>query len=212
MNYIIDNSIDFYKEINLIEETNSDNNICLLSGEPLKENNITLNCNHKFNYLPLYYEICQQKKYKYNSLEVTRLSINQIKCPYCRNITNKLLPFIIDENVELKNGINSPSKYCLQINTCDWIFKNGKNKANKCNCSSFIFNEKNLCLKHHKISNKTNNESINSNYDSEFINKIKKKYTVIDIKKILKDNNLKISGKKEKLILRIINNKITLNI
>ena len=48
------------------------------------------------------------------------------------NFQNAGKKVINSENVELKNGINSPSKYCLQINTCDWIFKNGKNKANKC--------------------------------------------------------------------------------
>ena len=206
MNYIINSNIDFYKEINSLNESNDDNNICLLTGELLSNNYIILDCNHKFNYLPLYKEICQQKKNKYNTLETTRLLLNQIKCPYCRNITNNLLPYILDDNVELKSGINSPFKYSLKINNCEWIYINGKNKGNKCNCSSFIFNNKNFCLKHHKINN-NKDKHFNNIYDKEKLNIISKKYTVSDLKNLLKENKNKLSGNKEELIIRLLENK-----
>ena len=65
MNYKIENNLNFYNELykelnNIIEEKQED--ICLLSNSPLEDNYITLDCNHKFNYLPLYNEICSQKK------------------------------------------------------------------------------------------------------------------------------------------------------
>ena len=203
MNYIISSNINFYEEINNLNDDYNENELCLLSGEKLSDNYITLSCNHKFNYLPLYNELCKQKS-RYNTLEITRLSINQIKCPYCREITNKILPFIIDDNVELKNGINYPSKYSMQINNCNWIYKNGKNKNNKCGCSSFIFNNNNFCLKHHKITNKTNTIS------SDDIDKYRKKYTVDKLKEILKENNLKIIGNKNELIMRLLEKNISI--
>lgn len=216
MNYLINSNIDFYKEINCFDNQDNDEykkneeNICLLTGEILSNNYIKLDCNHKFNYLPLYYEIIQQKKSKSYMLESTKLLLNQIKCPYCRNITNHLLPYIIDNNVEQKNGVNSPFKYCLQINNCNWIYKNGKNKGNKCNCSSFIFNDKNLCLKHHKINIKNNTKLNKNEYDIEIINKISKNYNIIQLKNLLKQHNLKISGNKNDLITRVLDNKINI--
>lgn len=201
MNYITSNNIKFYEEINNFNDDSNEEELCLLTGEYLSDNYIILNCKHKFNYIPLYNELCKQKS-RYNTLETTRLSINEIKCPYCREITNKILPFIIDDNIELKNGINYPSKYCMQINNCNWIYKNGKNKNNKCNCSSFIFNKNNYCLKHHKITSKTNTIS------SENIDKYRKQYTVNKLKEILKENKLKITGNKNELIMRLLEKKL----
>ena len=45
----------------------------------------------------------------------------------------------------------------------------------------------------------------------EYLNKLKKKYTVLQLKKILKDNYLKVGGKKENLIIRLINNNILIS-
>ena len=59
MNYIIENNINFFDELKkeLSIENNkhldTNDNICLISNEILKDNFITLSCNHKFNYLPL---------------------------------------------------------------------------------------------------------------------------------------------------------------
>jgi len=207
MNYIISSDIDFYKEINDLNNNSNEKELCLLTGENLIDNYITLNCKHKFNYLPLYNELCKQKS-KYNSLETTRLSVNEIKCPYCREITNKILPFIIDDNVELKNGVNYPSKYSMQIHDCSWIYKNGKNKNNKCNCSSFIFNKNNYCLKHHKICSKFTNKI--DSISNENIDKYRKQYTVCKLKEILKENKLKISGNKNELIMRLLEKNISI--
>ena len=209
MNYIINSNINFYEEINNFKDYSYEEEICLLTGENLTDNYITLNCNHKFNYLPLYNELCKQKT-RYNSLETTKLLINEIKCPYCREITDKILPFIIDDNVELKNGINYPSKYCMKINNCNWIYKNGKNKNNKCNCSSFIFNNNNYCLKHHKICNKTNTNVDNLLNENESFLHLQKKYTISKLKEILKENKLKISGKKNELLTRLLVNNINI--
>ena len=41
-------------------DTNTDN-VCLISGETLEDNHITLLCNHKFNYRSIYEEVVQQK-------------------------------------------------------------------------------------------------------------------------------------------------------
>ena len=208
MNYIYNSQINFYDEINKIDNDDYDN-ICLLSYEPLTDNYITLNCNHKFNYIPLYNEICKHKS-KNNILECTNLNTNEIKCPYCRSITDKILPYIIHDNIELKNGINYPSKYSLIINNCSWIYKSGKNKNCLCNSSSFINNNNNFCLKHHRLfeKNKKINNYNENLYDETSINNYLKKYKITQLKDLLRENNLKLSGSKKELILRLLDKKI----
>jgi len=122
------NSIDFFSELSKIMQTTSssscsphessnivisssppsnDENICLISKEKLHPNHITLKCNHKFNYMPIYKEVLYQKTKSNTMYEVTKLQPYQIKCPYCRTITNKLLPFIPYPSVKLAKNIHS---------------------------------------------------------------------------------------------------------
>ena len=57
--YIIEDNLDFKTE--LTDKTISDNNSrCLISQQVLTRSHITLPCSHKFNYIPLYNEVCQQ--------------------------------------------------------------------------------------------------------------------------------------------------------
>lgn len=97
--YNIEGGINFYEtlykmldENEIIEDDTKNQNLCLITNEPLTENYVTLECKHKFNYLPLFNDIKNHKK-KFNSLETNLLKNNQIRCPYCRNKQNNLLPY-----------------------------------------------------------------------------------------------------------------------
>ena len=96
MNIIIENDLNLWEEIEKLEnsEYNEDNNdICLLSNDKLTINYITLPCNHKFNYIPLYNELYELKiNRKYNYYDKFKLRDNQIMCPYCRTVHHFLLP------------------------------------------------------------------------------------------------------------------------
>lgn len=214
MNYIIENNIDFFSELNKeLSDDSNQNNICLLTHQLLEENFITLLCGHKFNYIPLYNEVCNQKKDNY--LETTHLSINQIKCPYCRSITNKLLPYIEHKDVVYKRGINYPLRYCMSLYSCQWM-KYGKNKhpvlcnkgAFKSEHGTYCSHHQNLCKnKQIKQEKKQQIESIWTSTHEE----ISKKYTVSQLRQILRDNKNQnksksfiISGNKKELIHRII--------
>lgn len=123
-------SIAFYEELikNLSNETD-DINSCLISGEDLDESHIKLECNHRFNYNYIYNEILQQKT-QINTLEVQRLRVNQIKCPYCRNVQDSLLPQ--RSNYDTISGVNKPTKFCMMTNKCSTILKSGKRKGTSC--------------------------------------------------------------------------------
>jgi hypothetical protein len=93
--YCIEGNIDFYREININDERNDNLNyddICLITNEPLIDKFVTMECGHKFNYIPLYNDLFKQK-YCTNMMEEYRLKINEIRCPYCRSISTQLIPF-----------------------------------------------------------------------------------------------------------------------
>lgn len=93
--YCIEGHIDFYSEINSNEHNNDNlnyDNICLITNEPLIDKFVTMECGHKFNYIPLYNDLIKQK-YFTNIMEESRLKINEIRCPYCRTISTQLIPF-----------------------------------------------------------------------------------------------------------------------
>ncbi len=145
-------SSDFFKELNeQLNETNDENsnddNQCLISKEKLEENYITLPCSHKFNYLPLYKEICWQKL-KQSPLEIVHLGFNQIKCPYCRTVISGLLPYQDKEGIDKRCGVNYPIKYSLPLYKCEWVYKNGKLKGSRCNESAGLYQNSCYCNKH----------------------------------------------------------------
>lgn len=115
------------------------NNICLISQETLKPDHITMLCGHMFNYEHILKEVIQQKT-KYNPLDTGRLRVNQIKCPYCRMIQNKILPM----RTEKIYGVNTPDKHCMRPYKCSYTFKSGKRAG--CLCDKESYTE--LCKTH----------------------------------------------------------------
>lgn len=188
LNYFINNTIE--------ESCNNNNELCLISNNILEKNHITLDCNHKFNYIPLHNELLYQKKKKI--LDNKNLEINEIKCPYCRNITNKLIPYYKYYNINRLTGINYPENYCMKINECSYIKNNIKCTNSACNTSYGLF-----CNKHLKYN--IDDEIILNNISKDDYNKYKKK-KVIELKNILKNNYYKTCGNKEDLINRILIN------
>ncbi len=143
----------FLKEINNLEIDETDEeNICLITKEPLENNAIKLTCNHSFNYLPLYNEICNQKIEK-KKIDCVQLFIHQFKCPYCRTIQNKLLPYFPIDNVKKIRGVNSPIKYSMFLSKCKYVLKSGKNKGQLCNKDCNF----DYCTRHKNIIEKEKN-------------------------------------------------------
>ena len=135
--YIIEGGINFYEELyKSLDESESNKNgeskekekeLCLITGMPLIDRSVVLECNHKFNYSALYTEICKQKFIfrTYNIETLTKPEYQKfkdankdyfIKCPYCRRIQFTLLPYYEDSEYELKYGINSLEKTQNDIN------------------------------------------------------------------------------------------------
>ena len=138
-NYIIEGDIDLYAElyssldnknkdtIEQIDDTNK--NVCLITDEPLEANSITLICNHKFNYVPLYKDLVNHKR-KFNTMESSgALKHGEIRCPYCRHKQQFILPYYEELGLPKVSGVNevykyeppAPSPYYNNIKKCDFI-------------------------------------------------------------------------------------------
>ena len=168
---------------------------CLISDELLDTNYITLECKHKFNYLELYNEIVEQKTKKL--LDNSKLKLNEIKCPYCRAITKNILPYFKYYNTKIIKGVNHPPDLSIKLNECQYIEKNSELcRKNACTTKFGV-----LCNNHVKYNVKE--EEILNNISLDVLNLYKKK-TIQDLKKELRQHNIKLCGKKEDLINRLL--------
>jgi hypothetical protein len=112
--YNVEGDIDFFAELykSLDDEENKnktedDDKICLITKKPLTDKFVEMSCGHKFNYIPLYYDILNHKK-KFNNMEgsTTRLKQNEMRCPYCRKRSVGLLPHYEELNLPKVSGVN----------------------------------------------------------------------------------------------------------
>tara|TARA_B100000900_G_scaffold414483_1_gene441248 strand:- start:3954 stop:4571 length:618 start_codon:yes stop_codon:yes gene_type:complete len=186
-------------------ENNDRESYCLISNSKLEKNYITLECGHSFNYIPLYHEVVYQKTKRL--LDNHRLHKNQIKCPYCRSITNSLLPFYKYYTQKQIIGVNAPYSLTMKTknNKCEYFNKKTNTKCcnDACNTNSGFF-----CNKHISLTYKQ--EEVLETISKVDYNMYNKK-TILVLKNLLRLNNCKVSGKKDELISRILLNKNNTN-
>ena len=110
--YNIEGGVNFfdelYKSLDIEENTDEDNNLCLITNEPLTEYFVKMDCGHKFNYNALFNDIKNHKQ-KFNHMESTstQLKTNEIRCPYCRCKQTGVLPYYEELGIKKINGVNS---------------------------------------------------------------------------------------------------------
>jgi len=127
------------------QTTDSNNNVCLITNEALNPFHVTLECGHKFNYEPLYQEVLRQKGRVGMHHYFEKIGMNQIKCPYCRNINNALLPFIGNTPhpiIKRLLAINAPASMCMAGVPCN---------AKQCSVNAFYeHGERYYCYRHYQ--------------------------------------------------------------
>jgi len=180
MKYNIEGNIDFFSELykSLDDEDNqnkieSDNNLCLITNQPLTDKFVELNCGHKFNYIPLYNDIYNHKK-KFNNMEGTlsSLKVNEIRCPYCRKKQVGVLPYYSELISTKTNGVNfydntiEETKYQISqvsynFGKCEFIeyplITNSNTSNNLCTITYVTKSKcdnKTYCWNHNRIINK----------------------------------------------------------
>lgn len=131
---------------------NADDDACLITNEPLNSFHVALQCGHKFNYEPLYQEVLRQKGRLGIHNYQEKIEANQIKCPYCRSMTNQLLPYVGHHpTVKRLVGVNAPASMCMQGVKCH---------VDACHANAFYEHGNRLhCLRHYKIALKSKTPS-----------------------------------------------------
>lgn len=146
-------TVDCLEEFDFWEELNKDETIeekhCLITKEPLTLHALTLPCGHTFNYSPLCREMVKLKYPTSTFKSPICLKRNQIRCPYCRTIINQLLPILPMYDLNLPKNICSHTN-CIPMKSCEYVFKRGKRRGEKCNHPSGFVTEQGItCLKHY---------------------------------------------------------------
>jgi hypothetical protein len=128
--YKTEDDIDFYAELysSLDNEITTDKEkTCLITDEPLIDRYVTLDCNHSFNYVPLYKDLVNHKT-KFNGMESSGLLKNgEIRCPYCRQKQAFILPFYKDLGLKNVSGITTKpeavysSSFDYSIKMCQYV-------------------------------------------------------------------------------------------
>ena len=139
--------------------------------------------------------------------DTIRLSVNQMKCPYCRRVNSKILPYVPLPGCKVRiKGVNSPSTFCMPGKTCSWIFKSGKRKGLPCGCAAYEDAGGIACALHRRLMKSTKPCEENEEIDKATTHDILslRKLKVVDLRKILKSKNLKVGGRKSELIDRIL--------
>jgi hypothetical protein len=189
MNYILEDNFDFYGELHnkneskMVEATpqTAAAGTCFISHQPLTYNAITLSCKHTFNYIPLYTELF---------LHNNRSFIN---CPYCREKSEKLIPYIPLPTVEKVYGVNYPVKNCMPAPKCKFIYKKGF----PCQQNGMEYADGTFCSKHLK-------PAINDTQWTLEKIKLYESKTVPELKEMLRAKGLKVGGVKKELVNRLL--------
>lgn len=148
--YSVEGGVDFYGELyKLLDDPTSEvddqtKDLCLITNLPLTDNFVTLECNHKFNYVPLFKDLVNRKT-KHSSLDTQVLKVNELRCPYCRHRESKLLPFYENMGVEKVHGVNFIDDNIVLTKTTDDYFTG--------NCAHKVtgFNGTEICCHAHYV-------------------------------------------------------------
>jgi len=113
MKYNVEGEIDFYAELNKIDNlvVDDDTNKCLITRLPLVDGFVRMECGHSFNYLPLYNELVQQQKPSICGYA----KLGRIVCPFCRHSQQTFLPY--NPSFKLVIGVNMYPAKLLRLDT-----------------------------------------------------------------------------------------------
>ena len=139
--YNIEGGIDFfaelYKSLHVDENEDDDKNKCLITDQLLTDKYVTLNCGHKFNYIPLYnYLVNYKNKFNVSESKKSILNKNEIRCPYCRKKQLGTLIYYEELGLEKVHGVNFYDPYLKQdnnnlIHNCEYLYPNPNYNPNE---------------------------------------------------------------------------------
>ena len=197
--YNVEDDFDFYKALNETDDVSDKNNICMITHLPLSFNSVTLPCQHSFNYMPLYTDLCIQRNYR------------RIRCPYCRAEFDKFIPFIPLPNVLRVIGVNSPEQKCMPAPKCHYTMKTGIHKGKVCSMNGMEIETGIFCKKHlleHTVKAQAQAQA-QAQAEAEVeiwtteMNDLSNSKTVVELRKMLRMKGMLVGGTKKELVKRL---------
>lgn len=144
MKHTIENSGSFSEIFDSFSATPDFTNRCLISNDVLEDRRVTLPCNHAFNYVPLYNAILLEKEAPNNFRSF--LGRSELRCPYCREVFDRVLPYYEREGVNRVRGVNAnPPSSTMACFQCAHVFRG---KAHACPAPAHITAAGTFCTKH----------------------------------------------------------------
>ena len=198
-NCIVEDGYDFWKELSAPDTDTDEEHVdtCLLSKDPLIDNYITLPCKHKFNYLPICNEMAHLKNPHANYARTINLQRNQICCPYCRQVFDKLLPHIPGKDIKIPEGVCSKRTF-IDHRTCKAVNKKGVVCSDH---RAFDSEHGTLCAKHTAECAEKHTANLDINIEQRLLYT---KHTIAQLKVLLHTAGKKVSGNKTQLICRLL--------
>lgn len=175
--------------------------VCMISGEPIQENAITLSCGHCFNYKTLFSDVSEMRRTAGRLYDTGYVSKREIRCPYCRQVTTGILPYIPTLVKDKVNGVNAPQKYCMKHCVCEHAFVSGKRAGQLCGRPGFKYEGMNVCAVHQKSLAKT--KEISNSWSQKHA-ALMKSHTCNMLRELLKEMKLDSRGTKKVLVHRFL--------
>ena len=180
--------------------------LCLVTREPLEPNHVTLACGHKFNYLAIYNELKLLRRRSARPYDTSYVNMREIRCPYCKEVTTGILPYVPTLVPELTRGLNSPQSQSIGKCTCEHVLTRGQRKGQMCGKAGFMYKGKGICLAHWR--------SLTSGLPpAEWTaahQALMRNHTCSELRGGLKAQGYPTSGNKKVLVARVIEKKVDL--
>lgn len=157
--YKIEDNLSFFEELEK-EEPSTSENICYISNLPLEEDHITLKCGHKFNSFYIFNEFFNKRFERFMYIHSKLLTI-KLKCPYCRNLQDEVIPYREKKGISKIYGINDSDCENYKLNwKCQYIKKTSQICHSNC---TMPFKETGIyyCDNHYRIIEKKYIKEIN---------------------------------------------------
>jgi hypothetical protein len=150
--YSIEGGLDFYSMIYKTRDETDINidNKCLITNDELTSNSIILECNHKFNYMPLFKDVYTRIYMSHNSKYSNncKVKLSPLICPYCRHEQCQLLPFIPEECDMKIFGINTNDESYNIYEPCIPLYMLKKCLIQDCGMCCYSGSKVPFCIKH----------------------------------------------------------------
>lgn len=176
---------------------------CLVTGDELGPNHVKLDCGHKFNYMAIYNELRMLRSWSGRPYDTNYVTKGEIRCPYCREVTKGVLPYVPTAVPVLTRGLNSPLSLSIGKHTCEHTLVRGARRGQTCGKAAFVYEGKKVCPHHWRAITSGPSEEWSPEHQSIMDNT-----NCVGLRSALKAAGEPTSGTKKVLVQRVVSKNV----